>query len=125
MGTNLKTLFFLILVLGFLATGMAEQVITTTTTTVITVPGTTHVTTLLSGENTVTMIIPRYTMIIVEKRPDQACSILLKPLKTEGAITIPGTTVTIPGTTIQTVFTEPTIKYSTVYEEDGATTTTG
>ncbi len=125
MGINLKILFFLMLFLGFLATGIAQQVITTTTTTVVTIPGTTYVTTLLGGESTVTMIIPKYTMILVEKRPDQECSLVLKPLKTEGAITIPGTTVTIPGTTMQTVFTESTIKYSTAYEENGVTTTTG
>lgn len=125
MGINFKILFFLILFLGFLATGIAQQVITTTTTTVLTIPGTTYVTTLLGGENTVTIIMPKYTMIVVEKHPDQACTIVLKPLKTEGVIIIPATTVTIPGTTVQTVFAEPTMKYSTTYEEDGTTTTTG
>lgn len=113
------------LFLGFLATGMAQQLITTTTTTVVTIPGTTYVTTIIGGENTITMIIPKYTMIFVEKRPDQVCSIVLKPIKAEGPITIPGTTITVLGTTMQTVFTEPTIKYSTTYEEDGITTTTG
>lgn len=114
------------LFLGFLATGVAQQVITTTTTTVVIIPGTTYVTTLKGGENTITMIIPRYTMVIVERYPDQACTMILRPLKPEdGAITIPGTTVTIPGTTMQTVITEPTIKHSTIYERDGVTTTTG
>ncbi len=126
MKINPKAVFFLVVFLGFLTIGAAQQIIiTTTTTTLITIPGTTYVTTLPGGEITATIVIPKYTLIAVEKRPDQTCSIVLKPIKTEGVITIPGTTVTIPGTTVQTVFTEPTIKYSITYEEDGVTTTTG
>ncbi|MEM3620619.1 MAG: hypothetical protein QXU28_03530 [Nitrososphaerota archaeon] len=126
MEKKFKVLFLFVLLLGFLTTGIAQQVITTTTTTVLTIPGTTYVTTFEGGESIVTMIVPRYTMIIVEKYPDKTCTIVVKPLKPEdGMIEIPGTTVTVPGATLQTVITEPTIKYSTIYEEDGVTTTTG
>jgi len=115
----------LMVFLGVLATGMAQQVVTTTTTTVITIPGKTYVTTFQGGESTITLIVPEYTMIIVEKYPDQACRLVVKPIQAGGVMTIPGTTFTIPGTTMQTVITDPTMKHSTVYQEDGVTTTTG
>lgn len=110
---------------GVIATGIAQQIVTTTTTTVVTIPGKTYVTTIQGGESTITMIVPEYTMIIVEKYPDQTCRLVVKPIQAEGAMTIPGTTITVPGTTMQTTITDPTIKHSTVYQEDGVTTTTG
>lgn len=121
---NLKIFVILIVFLGFISTGVAQQVITTTTTTIVTIPGKTYTTTLTGGESTITMIVPEYTMIIVEKRPDKTCTVVIKPLESSGVIAIPGTTVSVPGTTFQTVITEPTIKYATTMREDGVTTTT-
>ncbi|MEM0451589.1 MAG: hypothetical protein QW382_00505 [Nitrososphaerota archaeon] len=122
---NFRILVLLLVFLGFISTSVAQQVITTTTTTILTVPGKTYVTTLTGGESTITMIVPEYTMIIVEKRLDKTCTLVIKPLESSGVVAIPGTTITVPGTTIQTVITEPTIKYATTINKDGILTTTG
>jgi len=129
MARRLHLFFLALLFLGVLATGVAQQVITTTTTTVITLPGTSYTTTMtLGGEmGEATVQYPGYIMINVEKRPDQTCIIVINPMEppTEQVIEFPGQTIAMPGTTFvfSTVLTNPT--FVTVGEsvEEGYTTT--
>lgn len=115
------------LLLGFLATGLAQQVITTTTTTLITLPGTSYTTTieLPGGNETITIQFPEYVYMRVEKHPDRVCTIVISPKKVLTATTVswPDTTITIPGTTVlaSLELTEPTYTRATTYEVGGET----
>ncbi len=129
MAHRLHLFFLALLFLGFLATGVAQQVITTTTTTVITLPGTSYTTTMTLGGEGGTAIVqyPGYVVINVERRPDQTCVLVITPLEppTEQVIEVPGQTISFPGTTFvfSTVLTDPTYVTAGERVEEGYTTT--
>ena len=112
------------LFLGFLATGVAQQVITTTTTTVVTLPGTTYTSIIeiagASGE--ITISVPEHTRIVIVMKPNQTCTVLFVATETPGeVISLPGTTVEIPGTSMAIVVTEQTLEQTATLTEGGTT----
>ncbi len=118
----LSHIAIVILVLGVLSIGLAQQITMITTTTVITyppstateisvVPGTTGVTTIVHGG---------YRLIYIEMRPDQECIMIIRG-EPVTEITIPGTT--IPG--ITTTYVIPAATYeTTITQVEGGTTET-
>ncbi|MEN2975424.1 MAG: hypothetical protein ABDH32_07635 [Candidatus Caldarchaeales archaeon] len=123
-GKTLRVILLLTLFLGFLFIGIGQQVVTTTTTTLITIPGTTYTTILPGGTSTITIILPEITIVEAYRSPDQVCTVVLKPIRIEREVEIPGTTFIFPGTTYQTVMSETMIKYSETVEKGGTETTT-
>jgi len=118
----LSHIAIIVLVLGVLSIGLAQQITTITTTTVITyppltttetsvVPGTTGVATIVHGG---------YRFIYVEMRPDQECVMVVRGE--------PVTEVTIPGATvpeITTTYVIPAATYeTTITHVEGGTTET-
>jgi hypothetical protein len=118
----LSRIAIIILVLGALSIGLAQQITTITTTTVITyppstatetsvVPGTTGVATIAHGG---------YRLIYIEMRPDQECIMIVRG-EPVTEVTIPG--ATIPG--ITTTYVIPAATYeTTITQVEGGTTET-
>lgn len=118
-----RVLLIASLVLGFLAAGLAQQVVTTTTTRVTTIPGTTFtkVVTLPETIKTVTITEPSMKVVMIELRPNQECVIVMEATPVT-VVTVPG--ITIPHSTI--IYTVPAETYETVITlvEGGTTLTT-
>ena len=129
MKRTVKLVLLAFVLLGFLATGVAQQVITTTTTTVVTLPGSSYTTTIKipGGNQTVTIQYPGYVHIWVEKHPSRVCTLIITPIQQPSVttISIPATTIIYPATTIfeSIEITVPTYSYATTYQAPGETIT--
>ncbi len=112
----------IILVLGVLSIGLAQQVVTTTTTTVITYPisTTTEIVKVPGTTGAATIIYGGYRLIYVEMKPNKECVMVVRG-EPVTEITIPG--MTIPG--ITTAYTIPAATYeTTITRIEGGTTVT-
>jgi len=118
----LSHIAIVILVLGVLSIGLAQQITTITTTTVITYPpSTTTETSVVPGTTGVATIVHGgYKLIYIEMRPDQECIMIIRG-EPVTEITIPR--ATIPG--ITTTYVIPVATYeTTITQVEGGTTET-
>lgn len=125
---SLRFVLLTILFMVFLAVGVGQQVITTTSTTVITLPGSLYTTVIEvpGGEMTMTVQYPGYVEVMVERRPDQVCTLVITPVEAaETTFVITGTTIKVPGTTFMTSLemANPSTAFTTTYVTGGETVT--
>lgn len=118
-----------LIALGLVGGVISQQVVTTTRsfTTFEVVEGRTLTTTVTvaGGVVTITVVNPGYVIIHALLESDRTCVIVFRALTEieEQTITLEGTTLRFEGTTLSTVVAERTMVISTVYTDEGWTST--